>query len=711
MNRLRTNFKLNWGAKPGFLIDLRPKFNGKFTSKLKYPVDFLLELLKNVSIKNKIISIVIVSVLIPMTLSTFVSGKIVAQSLEKEFQTKVSNVMDYASNRFIDYQKKALNNASILSNVTELRQYAAESNNIKASQFLVQLSTEIGLDFAMMADKDKKLLSRTDQPTRSGEDLSNDIAIKSGFADFKTVIVQPSAKGILVQGVSPVKSDVAATGVHTVGVLVTQYNIDQRFVKDIKQLYNVEATLYIKDQIMTTLKGEHAAVGEKPDPSLIMDEGMKAKVIGSDTALFEKKTILDKEYTVAYLPLRDRKFQTAGILSIAIATEQLKQAKLYTQLNLAVISMIGVAIAVLIGYITSKSIVKPIYKLIKDTQIIADGNLAYKSQLNGKDEVGQLAAAFNTMADSLRALVNQIHYTVNDTVRLSQDLDRQVGEVAAISQEVEKASEDLKSGAGQQVADLEEADSKIRQVADSAKVILKQTGEMASYTTKTKDVVRTEEEALQELTAQMLKTREIIHMTSERIGSFKANLHHIGKMTEVITDIAGRTKLLALNASIEAARAGDVGRGFAVVAEEIKKLSDESNKSVGSIKAIIGSLFSEMESTSGAVSESVQHVAAMHDIVNSTEASFKEIVKVIDEMSRMIAQIAVKSELQAAETDAIMITVGKVNEISGSSFNESEILMTGAASQTRSLEDVQSELGRLMENMKHTDELISRFVI
>lgn len=680
-------------------------------NKFRHPVDFIFELLKNVSIKNKIISIVIVSVLIPMALSTYISGKIVAQSIEKEFQTKVSNIMDYASNRFIDYQKKALNNASILSNVTELRQYAAESNNVKASQFLVQLSSEIGLDFAMMADKDKKLLSRTDQPTRSGEDLSNDIAVKSGFADFKTIIVQPSEKGIHIQGVSPVKSDVSATGVRTVGVLVTQYNIDERFIKDIKQLYNVEATLYIKDQILSTLKGENAANGGKPDPSLAINEAVKVKVSASDTTYFEKKSILGKDYTVAYLPLRDRKYQTAGILSIAIATEQLKQAKQFTQLNLTIISIVGVFIAVIIGYVTSKSIVKPIYKLIKDTQIIAGGNLAYKSGLNGRDEVGQLAAAFNTMADSLRTLVDQIHYTVNDTFHITEDLNRLVGDVEGISKEVETASEDLKYGSEQQVADLDETDSKISQVADSAKVILKQTEEMASYAIKTKEVVCTEEKALQALTAEMLKTREIIDLTSERITSFKSNLKNIGKMTEVITDIAGRTKLLALNASIEAARAGEVGRGFAVVAEEIKKLSDESNKSVDNIKTVISGLFKEMENTSGAVNESVQHVATIHDIVNSTDASFKEIVKVIDEMSGMIAQIAVKSELQAFETDKIMYTVGKVNEISKSSFNESEALMEGAANQTRSLENVQTELGRLMENMKRTDELISRFVI
>lgn len=208
-------------------VNLKPKLsaNFNFKPKFKHPVDFVLELLKNVSIKNKIISIVIVSVLIPMALSTYVSGKIVAQSIEKEFQAKVSNIMDYASNRFIDYQKKALNNASILSNVTELRQYAAESNNVK--------------------------------------------------------IVQPSEKGILIQGVSPVKSDVSATGVRTVGVIVTQYNIDERFIKDIKQLYNVEATLYIKDQILSTLKSDKSTGVEKSDQALAMNEVLKAKVSGS----------------------------------------------------------------------------------------------------------------------------------------------------------------------------------------------------------------------------------------------------------------------------------------------------------------------------------------------------------------------------------------------------------------------------------------------
>lgn len=643
-------------------------------------------------------------ILLPMLLSALLSGSMVAKQIENGFRNRVVDNLQAVIYSYEDYKKKARDNASLLSSVTELRQYAMEGNNLKASQFLVPLATEVGLDFIMIADKDKKLLSRTDQPSRFGDDLSGDFMVKSGFAGYKAVSVTAYDHGLIIQSVSPMKSGVEATGTETIGAIVTQYNLDKRFIDNIKKANGVECTLYVNDSIISTLV-------DKDAEDLRIDKQLKTRLISNNKSQFEKKKIGNTYYSVAYTVLTDNKNKPVGIVSIAMNQGDITKAKNNIQLILFAICILGILFAVLIGSITSRSIVKPIKKLIKDTAIIAQGNLAYKSDIKGKGEIGRLSREFNTMADSLKILVTKISGTVNNTIDGTKQLNKHVRNVNNISLEVENASKDLQIGSEKQVLQLEETKVKLDNISKNAENIFIQTENIVICNNSTKKVVEQEEKSLKLLKEEMIKTKGRMSHMSDKINNFRNDLGQIGKMTEIITGIASQTKLLSFNASIEAARAGEVGKGFNVVAQEIRKLSEESDASVNNIKKVIKHLFDEMENTTVEVEKNVANVETVSGIVDNTEEAFEEIVKSITNMNNMLYEISLKSKNQAVNTSEIADLINEIIKVAQNVCKESIMFLDGSNQQVQSLEGVMSELKRLIRDMQNTKDLLNRFVL
>ncbi|MEA4847055.1 MAG: methyl-accepting chemotaxis protein [Clostridiaceae bacterium] len=681
------------------------RFGKKFHSIFQ-PKNFRLS---SISIGNKIIVIVSIAVLLPMGMSTYISGKTVSDRIEEVAKERLYATLDSSTAYIEDYQKKARDNASILSNAAELRQYCMDGNNLNASQFLVPLSSEIGLDFAMVADKDKKLLTRTDKPMESGEDLSGDYMVKSGFAGFRNINMYPSAKGIVIQSVSPINSSTAVTGVKTIGAIVTQYNIDKRFAENIKEINGVETTLYIQDKILSTLIDEKNPDSGKVEEELRLSDDIRNQLTGSKEKQIERKKIQGGFYSVAYKPILNSKSETVGIISIAMPQDEIAAAKKSVQLNIFMVGLAGVLFAIMFTVFTSRSIVDPIRKLVSDTRVIAEGNLIYKSNIKGKDEVGQLARELNAMADSLRELILQVLHTVDTSTASTQTLALCIADVNKISNEVEAISESIKQGAQEQFEYLDQTRSETEKVSAAAAEISVQTEEIVKHTDTAKHVVEKEADSLKELSSYMGLTKDTIMTMTNKISDFKSNLQQVRKAVDIITEIAAQTKLLALNAAIEAARAGNAGKGFGVVAGEIRKLSDESNTSIGVINGIIKALFTEMEATITAVKEGANNFERCSGIADNTEKSFAELVLTINEINVMISDISKRASMQASNTDKISSIISDVSTISQNTSGQSELMHEGAVKQSRYLSDLIEELEKLTRNIEKSHIAVKKF--
>ncbi|MGE5630976.1 MAG: methyl-accepting chemotaxis protein [Caulobacteraceae bacterium] len=664
-----------------------------------------------ISIKAKILLIVTIAVLVPMAISTYISGRMVAEKIESSAKDRMLNALGSAAYYLSDYQKKARDNASVISNTTELMEYCMEGNNLKTSQYLVQLSGEIGLDLVIVADKDRKLLSRTDQPLKSGDDLSGDNMVKSGFAGFKNISMQPSAKGIAIQSVSPIKSGNTVTGAQIIGAIITQYNIDRRFIETIKKTNGLEATLYVQDSIMSTLLDEKASNYKSLKSSLIISNELRDNLMKTRKIQFENKQIGGKHYSIAYKPITDSKAQIIGVLSVAMPQDSIEKAKYDVQMYIILVGLIGVLLGIVFVSFSSRSIIIPIRKLVKDTRVISEGNLKYKTSINGKDELGQLACEFNTMADSLRNLILEIKHTVDASVSSSNILTKYVEDVQGISHEVELLAEGVRKGTQKQFEYLNETRGNIADITEAAEEISRQAEDIFRQTDATKHTVELEADSQYKLASDMDTTKEVISNMASRIEKFKLNLQQVRKTVEIITNIAGQTKLLALNAAIEAARTGEAGKGFRVVADEIRKLSDESSNSVIIIDDIIKGLFTEMEATIAAVKESVQNFEVSRAIVRNNENSFRNIVQAINKINHMISDISDKSGLQASNTEKVSNIMLEIDKILQETGNQSELMNVGAVKQSQYLMHVTDELERLMEHIKNTYLTVQKFEV
>jgi methyl-accepting chemotaxis protein len=262
---------------------------------------------------------------------------------------------------------------------------------------------------------------------------------------------------------------------------------------------------------------------------------------------------------------------------------------------LAVLIFLSALIVTIVSSIVSKRITDPIKMLSAAAGRISSGDLSVSVQAKGEDEIGQLAVSFNLMTESLATLVTKLNSSVS--------------QITSASSEILAATQQQAAGAREQSAAVSETTAASKELSKSAE----QVGESV------KRVLEVANHAL----SGMAKIKGTIGKTGQIITSLNEKSQKIGKITEVIDDVADQTNLLAVNAAIEAARAGEQGRGFTVVADEIRKLADSTAKSTKDITALI---------------EVIQH--EMSNAIMSMETSIVS----VDEESKLSQESAERSE-------------------------------------------------------------------
>lgn len=281
-----------------------------------------------------------------------------------------------------------------------------------------------------------------------------------------------------------------------------------------------------------------------------------------------------------------------------------------TRTTSMVVVAAGIILALLASFLLARSVTRPTKVLLAAARDIAGGDLNRRVEVGSRDEMGELSRAFNDMTDNLKLLVGQI---VDNAVTLASSSQ----ELSASSQEVTASVEEMASTSEEVVAKSDRGAQAAREAAARAGKIL-DTADRGMNSVKE--------------TARAMQTIQDSSLSAA--GSVKRLSDHsvqIGKITELITAIAEQTNLLALNAAIEAARAGEQGRGFAVVADEVRKLAEQSAGAAKDIAALISRAQQEtMEAVRGM--ESVRSQVDLGDrVVRDTGHLFEEIINEIKE--------------------------------------------------------------------------------
>ena len=371
--------------------------------------------------------------------------------------------------------------------------------------------------------------------------------------------------------------------------------------------YNISQNV---DKIDTYTEGTDADVtlfyGDTRMATSLVDTSTEERIIGTSASAeiadvvlkgeeyFSTGIILNGEnYYTYYIPLKN---PDGTVIGMVFAGEPSKKIESYISSernNILLITAIVLISAIVLVVFISVRLAKAVDDTKEAIDNLADGNLAFRvaqNVLNRRDEIGDMGRSIEGCIESLHTIVSSIRDFAGNVQKEGCELESMADHTSQNADEISLAVEDVSKGAVSQAEDVETA---TMQVSDMGQAIENIASDIADLTNTSERMQTAGVEVtgiIQELNDSNDKTVQAIQTVSQNVIATDESVMRISEAVDMITNIAGQTSLLSLNASIEAARAGETGRGFAVVASEIQKLSEESNKSAQCISKIIKSL-------------------------------------------------------------------------------------------------------------------------
>ena len=375
------------------------------------------------------------------------------------------------------------------------------------------------------------------------------------------------------------------------------------------------------------------------------------------------------------------------------------------------LSVIAIIIGVIIAFVTARMITTPIIKLKERMQHMETGDFSLAPlEVSTQDEIKDLVMAANSMSEQFRDVIRQMSEVSEQVTSQSEELNQSADEVRSGSEQVASTMEELASGAESQAsraADLSHMMTAFSKSAETAN----EDGTMAG--SRANDVLSLTHEGAELMHASTSQMERIDAIVKEAVGkmeSLDTQSKEISQLVTVIHTIADQTNLLALNAAIEAARAGEHGKGFAVVADEVRKLAEQVSDSVSEITGITSNIQSESNAVALSLQDGYKQVTAGTDQIKETGRTFKEITDAVSsvassiqsvsenlsEMNKSSQQMGIFSEEIAAISEQ---SAAGIEETSASSEQTSSA-MEEVAGSARDLSVMAEKLNNLVQQFK-----------
>ncbi|MDM7320735.1 MAG: methyl-accepting chemotaxis protein [Fervidobacterium sp.] len=337
--------------------------------------------------------------------------------------------------------------------------------------------------------------------------------------------------------------------------------------------------------------------------------------------------------------------------TLVLEKDLMKEDNLQTLINVS-ITIVAIVLGVIVAlFISRVFVVKPINFIVDKAEKIANGDLTVRIDYSSKDEIGKLAAALDKMVLALREIATTIE-------RDSQTVKQEASQVAVISEEVSATIEELtaqvdsvNSNVNNASAAIEEMTSGIEEVAASAQNVAHASQKLSEEAQKVSQLASEGQKAILSIADVIVQTREKADVTFQIVEKLSESAKNIGEIVDTINSIAEQTNLLALNAAIEAARAGEAGRGFAVVADEIRKLAEESKQATQNIANILRGIVDNSMKASDATKETVEIVNKAYNESDLVKSQFEQILQSIVRMSQMTENLAASAQEQSAAAE------------------------------------------------------------
>jgi methyl-accepting chemotaxis protein len=350
------------------------------------------------------------------------------------------------------------------------------------------------------------------------------------------------------------------------------------------------------------------------------------------------------------------------------------------------LAVVGVLIGVLVASIIARSITAGVSRMVAMIEEIAANNLTTEDmETTSEDEIGKAGLALNRMKNNLRQLIQSIADTAVN--------------VASASEEISSSATLQAGGAETQRDQTAQVATAMQEMSSTVQQISENSAQAAEASRQAADTARKGGGIVDETLARMRAIADSVSSTAKRVGELGKSSDQIGRIVSVINDIADQTNLLALNAAIEAARAGEQGRGFAVVADEVRKLAERTSSATKEIAQMIQTLQTETKVAVSAMEEGRKRVDEGVQTTAQAGESLKEIIGTSENVGSLITQIATAASQQSSATEQINQSIESIAQL----VKESADGAQQSAKACQDLSELALDLQKMVSSFKLED--------
>jgi len=400
----------------------------------------------------------------------------------------------------------------------------------------------------------------------------------------------------------------------------------------------------------------------------------------------------------------------------------------FMKLLIYVSTVVSVGLAILLSLFISKAISKPLKFLADCSTSIADGDLSKECRLPQQDELGQLSQSMETMVESLRSkiaeadhkaveadgharqakdalaqaevkevqikeMLDLIRSIASESMGLSDSLSDYAARLSAQVDQVQHGTQTQKNRLSEAATAMEQMNATVLEVARNASEAAESAGQAQGKAREGAEIVIESVAAI----GQVSRVSEQLRQNMNELGS---QAQSIGQVMNVISDIADQTNLLALNAAIEAARAGEAGRGFAVVADEVRKLAEKTMGATHEVGEKIKAIQDSVSLSVRDMEEAGKAVVRSNDLAGASGDSLKQIVNLTDVNTRNVQSIAAAAEEQSSASEHITMSLAEVNGVA----HDTEAGMAETVDIVHNLAEMARQLKGLIAQMQARDD-------
>lgn len=398
----------------------------------------------------------------------------------------------------------------------------------------------------------------------------------------------------------------------------------------------------------------------------------------------------------------------------AIVTGEMEKAEANanrTTISTYIIIAFTFIVGILLSFFLTRMIRNPILTMVAIANTYAEGDLRESVKIKSKDELGYLGESLNKMRSNFVDIIKKIMNGSQQLNHSSQEISSSAEQSSQASNQIAESITQVARGAEQQLEAVSECSAIVEQLSAGIQQIAATAGSVSSSSDKTVQSAKEGQELINSVIQQMKNIENTVTGLEKVVGNLGERSKEIGQIVDTISGIAGQTNLLALNAAIEAARAGEQGRGFAVVADEVRKLAEQSQEAAKKIADLIGDIQQETDKVITSMNEGTREVKVGTEVVNKAGESFITIVGLIQGVSDQIREISASTQEMATGSQQMVSSIERINEISKSVAGQTQNVSAATEEAAAAMEEMAASAESLAAMSQNMEEVATIFKI